>query len=124
MRDVDLKTQIVTVRRKVIEIKKRFHPEGKRFLVVEYPKDKELRRFKLSAQICKKLKAHIAALELGPDDLGDYSLGVVLRFIRSAIKSGRRRWQYPHFHSMSEQFLRMAHTAVQRNGSSCLMLVV
>lgn len=67
--DVDLTTRIVTVRRKVIEVNKKFHPSGGRFLVVNYPKDKEYRRFKLSQQICTKLAAHITALGLGPDDL-------------------------------------------------------
>lgn len=69
VRDVDLTTRIVTVSRKVIEVNKKFHPEGKRFLVVNYPKDKESRRFKLSMQICLKLAGHIASLGLGPDDL-------------------------------------------------------
>ncbi|HLK02643.1 MAG TPA: tyrosine-type recombinase/integrase [Streptosporangiaceae bacterium] len=70
VRDVDLATRIVTVSRKVIEINRKFHPTGGRFLVVNYPKDKEFRRFKLSPQICRKLAAHIKALGLGPDDQG------------------------------------------------------
>lgn len=69
VRDLDMATRIVTVSRKVVEVNKKFHPSGKRFLVVNYPKDKESRRFKLSKQICKKLAAHIKALGLGPDDL-------------------------------------------------------
>jgi hypothetical protein len=40
-------------------------PMGERFLV----KDKEYRRFKLSAQIVAKLQAHITAGGLGDDDL-------------------------------------------------------
>ncbi len=55
--------------RKVIELNGKFHPSGGRFLVVNYPKDKEFRRLKLSAQICRKLAAHIKKLELGPNDL-------------------------------------------------------
>ncbi|MBV9448050.1 MAG: tyrosine-type recombinase/integrase [Streptosporangiaceae bacterium] len=69
VRDVDLTTRIVTVSRKVIEVNKKFHPDGRRFLVVNYPKDKEFRRFKLSTQICRKLAAHIKELGLGPEDL-------------------------------------------------------
>lgn len=69
VRDLDLTTRIVTVSRKVIEINKKFHPDGRRFRVVPYPKGKSARSFKLSAQICKKLAAHIASLDLGPDDL-------------------------------------------------------
>ena len=42
---------------------------GGRFLVKDYPKDKEYRRLKLSAQITAKIVAHIRARGLGPDDL-------------------------------------------------------
>jgi hypothetical protein len=47
----------------------RAHPDGKRFLVKHYPKEKEYRRLKLSPQITAKLKAHIQARGLGPDGL-------------------------------------------------------
>jgi integrase len=57
--DVDLVSRVLTVSRKVIELNRRFHPDGKRFLVVDYPKDKEYRRLKLSVQIAAKLTAHI-----------------------------------------------------------------
>jgi len=52
-----------------VEVPPDEHPSGGRFLVKEYPKDKEYRRFKLSAQITAKLVAHIEACRLGPDDL-------------------------------------------------------
>ena len=45
------------------------HPEGGRFLVKDYPKDKEYRRFKLSQQITAKIQAHVTASGLGDDDL-------------------------------------------------------
>ena len=67
--DLDLANRMLTVSRKVIELNREFHPEGKRFLVVHYPKDKEYRRLKLSTQIVAKLKAHIKARRLGPDAL-------------------------------------------------------
>jgi integrase len=67
--DLDFLTRMLTVSRKVIELNSEFHPEGKRFLVRDYPKDKEYRRVKLSAQITAKLDAHVQASGLGPDDL-------------------------------------------------------
>jgi integrase len=69
VRDLDIATRMLTVSRKVTEVNRKFHPEGKRFLVKHYPKDKEYRRLKLSPQIVAKLKAHIKARGLGPDGL-------------------------------------------------------
>jgi integrase len=69
VKDLAMTARIVTVSRKVIEINKKFHPDGRRFQVVSYPKSKSYRRFKLSAQICVKLAAHIKELGLGSDDL-------------------------------------------------------
>src|SRR5438093_1362606 len=62
--DLDLASRMLTVSRKVIELNREFHPDGKRFLVKRYPKDKEYRRLKLSPQIIAKLKAHIKAHKL------------------------------------------------------------
>jgi len=56
--DLDLGSRMLTVSRKVIELNREFHPDGKRFLIKQYPKDKEYRRLKLSPQIAAKLKAH------------------------------------------------------------------
>jgi integrase len=69
VRDLDPVTRILTVSRAVVEIPRDEHPTGGRFLVKDYPKDKEYRRFKLSAQITAKIVAHIKARGLGPDDL-------------------------------------------------------
>ncbi len=69
VRDLDIATRILTVSRKVTEVNREFHPEGRPFLVGLYPKDKEYRRLKLSPQITAKLKAHIKAHGLGPDGL-------------------------------------------------------
>jgi integrase len=69
VRDLDLATRMLTVSRKVTEVNREFHPDGKRFLVKLYPKDKEYRRLKLSPQIVAKLAAHIKARGLGPDGL-------------------------------------------------------
>jgi integrase len=67
--DLDLASRMLTVSRKVIEVNSEFHPEGKRFLIKHYPKDKEYRRLKLSPQIAAKLKAHIKAGKLERNDL-------------------------------------------------------
>jgi integrase len=69
VRDLDTTTRMLTMSRKVIEVNREFHPDGKRFLVQHYPKDKEYRRLKLSEQIVAKLKAHVIARSLSPDAL-------------------------------------------------------
>ncbi|MFL6111328.1 MAG: tyrosine-type recombinase/integrase [Catenulispora sp.] len=69
VKDLDQTTCILTVSRAVVELNAKFHPEGGRFLVKPYPKDKEPRRFKLSAQITAKLVTHIKTQNLGSDDL-------------------------------------------------------
>src|SRR5262249_36100124 len=68
-KDIDLRTRIVTVSRKVVEVNPQFHPDGGRFIVQEYPKDKQTRRFKLSTQIIARLKAYIEEHRLGDGDL-------------------------------------------------------
>ncbi len=69
VRDLDMTTRMLTVSRKVIELNREFHPDGKRFLVKHYPKEKEYRRLKLSPQIAAKLKVHLKARGLSPDAL-------------------------------------------------------
>jgi hypothetical protein len=69
VRDVGLGTRMVTVSRKAIEVNRRFQPEGTRFTVKEYPKDKEYRRLKLSPQLARKIEAHIKSEGLEPSDL-------------------------------------------------------
>jgi integrase len=69
VRDLDMATRMLTVRRKVAEVNREFHPDGAHFLVKLYPKDKECRRLKLSEQIAAKLKVHIEARGLGLDGL-------------------------------------------------------
>src|SRR5712691_2285252 len=67
--DLDPASRMLTVSRKVIELNQEFHPDGRRFLVKHYPKDKEYRRLKLSPLITAKLKAHIQARGLDADAL-------------------------------------------------------
>jgi integrase len=69
VRDLDRATRVLTVSRTVVEVNPKFHPDGGRFLVKNYPKDKESRRLKLSAQIVAKIAAHIDERGLGRDDL-------------------------------------------------------
>jgi integrase len=67
--DLDFGSRMLTVSRAVVELLPRFHPQGGRFLVKDYPKDKEFRRFKLSTQIVAKLTAHVEGHGLGRGDL-------------------------------------------------------
>ncbi|MGI5324622.1 tyrosine-type recombinase/integrase [Actinomadura nitritigenes] len=69
LKDLDFVTRVLTVSRTVVELNPKFHPTGGRFLVKPYPKGKEYRRFKLSPQIVRKLKAHAEAEHLQDDDL-------------------------------------------------------
>ncbi len=68
-KDIDFTTRLLTVRRVAVELVPRFHPEGGRFLVKQYPKDREHRRLKLSAEIISKIKEHVSARGVGDDDL-------------------------------------------------------
>jgi integrase len=90
-KDLDFSTRVLTVSRAVVEVNPKFHPEGKRFIVKNYPKDKDYRQFKLSEQIVEKLKTH--AEKLGPDDLlfairDQRDLKVTLRVIPDLDKLG------------------------------------
>jgi len=67
--DLSPVTRILTVSRKVIEVNPKFEPNGKRFAVKDYPKDKEYRRLKLSAQLVRKIEAHVRSAALEPGDL-------------------------------------------------------
>jgi integrase len=68
-RDLDFGTGVLTVSRVVVETSPRFHPDGGRFLIKQYPKDQEHRRLKLGAGIVAKIKAHIDEHGLRDDDL-------------------------------------------------------
>ena len=67
--DLDTTTRMLTVSRAVVELIPRFHPTGGRFLVKDYPKDKEYRRLKLSPHITDKLANHIGEHGLAAHDL-------------------------------------------------------
>ena len=67
--DLDPRTRILTVSRAVVQVNPKFHPDGLRFLVKAYPKDKEFRRFKLSQRLVGKLVTHITTHQFDNDDL-------------------------------------------------------
>jgi integrase len=67
--DVDFVAAVLTVKRVVVELNPRFHPEGKRFLVKEYPKDEEWRSFRIADHLLDKIKDHVATLGLDASDL-------------------------------------------------------
>ena len=69
VKDLDPATRLLTVSRAVVQVNPKFHPDGLRFLVKPYPKDKEYRRFKLSQRLVGKLATHIKTHQLSGDDL-------------------------------------------------------
>lgn len=69
VKDLNFQTHILTVSRAVVELNRKFHPQGERFWVKEYPKNNKNRRMKLSAQIVHKLQAHRDAQQLDQHDL-------------------------------------------------------
>ncbi len=69
VKDLDFRTRILTVSRAVVQVNPKYHPEGKRFLVKQYPKDGEMRRFKVDLKVVKKIEDHVKAKDLKLDDL-------------------------------------------------------
>jgi integrase len=69
VKDLDLGSGLITVARVVVELKAKNRPGGVRFVVKDYPKDREWRQVKLAKHILAKLDRHITDLALGPDDL-------------------------------------------------------
>jgi integrase len=57
--DLDLSHGFLSVSRTVIEIPAKFHPTGDRFLIKNYPKDKQPRRLGLSHHIRDLLATHV-----------------------------------------------------------------
>jgi integrase len=69
VKDLDFAAAVLTVARVVVVLNPRFHPDGKRFLVKDYPKDKKWRSFRIADHLVDKLKDHIATFGLQHDDL-------------------------------------------------------
>ena len=67
--DLNRRMRMLTVSRVAVELVARFHPTGGRFLIKNYPKDREHRRIKLAAHIADQLQTHITDHGLGPHDL-------------------------------------------------------
>ena len=69
VKDLDFTTGIVTVARVAVELKAKTRPAGPRFIVKNYPKDKEWRTLMLAPHLVSSLQQHVARLRLGSDDL-------------------------------------------------------
>jgi integrase len=69
VKDLDLDSGMLTVSRVVVHLKSTDRPDGQRFVVKEYPKDKEWRQLRLADHIIAKLHAFIDARGLAADDL-------------------------------------------------------
>ena len=69
VQDFDAPARIIAVCRAVVQLNPKHHPDGERFLVKEYPKDKEYRRVKVSRELADRLATHIADGARGQSDL-------------------------------------------------------
>ncbi|MDQ1539259.1 MAG: hypothetical protein QOE58_3652, partial [Actinomycetota bacterium] len=68
-KDLDLVTGMLVVSRAVVMLNPKFHPQGGRFLVKNYPKDTRWRQLRLGEHVLAKLTDHINQAKLGPGDL-------------------------------------------------------
>jgi site-specific recombinase XerD len=67
--DFNPRMRMLSVSRVAVELVAKFHPTGGRFLIKDYPKDREHRRVKLAAHIADQVQTHISEHELADDDL-------------------------------------------------------
>jgi len=58
-RDIDTSSRMLTVSRAVVEVNAPHRTDENRFEVKQYPKDKEYRRLKLSAELVQKIQRHM-----------------------------------------------------------------
>jgi integrase len=68
-KDLDPATGVLTISRAVVELKSKDRPEGTRFVVKDYPKDKEWRQLGLTKRLVGRIQQHIRSRGLGRDDL-------------------------------------------------------
>lgn len=68
VKDFDLSRCLLTVARAVVQVNRKFHPEGGRFLV-KPPKDHEQRVLKIRIGLANKIYDHIQHHRLGAEDL-------------------------------------------------------
>jgi integrase len=64
--DFDFATDMLSVRRSTVEVTAPYHPTGDRFLVREYTKNGEHRRFKIDHAVSHLVREHIAAHTIAP----------------------------------------------------------
>lgn len=69
VKDLDTANGILTVSRTVVELTSKNRPDGERFVVKNYPKDKEWRRLGLAPHLVSDLTAHIRDRQLKGNDL-------------------------------------------------------
>jgi len=67
--DFDFDRCAFTVSRTVVHVSPQFHPDGKRFLVKEYPKNGKYRFIKVKPALGENIRAHINRHSLSGDDL-------------------------------------------------------
>jgi integrase len=67
--DIDTRARTLTVSRVVVELVAEFHPNRGRFLVKDYPKDREHRLVTLNPHIADAIREHITAHTIGHRDL-------------------------------------------------------
>jgi len=67
-KDLDFGIGVLRISRVVVELKAKNRPDGIRFIVKPYPKDKEWRRLRLAPHVVDS-SARVEARGLGPDDL-------------------------------------------------------
>jgi integrase len=68
-RDFEAATGMLTVARAVVHLQAKEVPAHQRFVVKNYPKDKEWRQIQLPGQVAANVARHIRQCALGPDDL-------------------------------------------------------
>ena len=93
VKDLEPITRVLTISRTVVQVNPKFHPTASRFLVKEYPKDKEYRRLKLSPQLTAMIGAHITEAGLRPrgPDLRDAAAGLPRHPAAGRARPGRTR---------------------------------
>jgi integrase len=65
--DLDVATGLLTVSRTVVQLRKRFHPDGGRFLVKQFPKSRHYRRVSVPVDVVRRVERHVVqeGLEVG-----------------------------------------------------------
>jgi integrase len=67
--DFSQRHTVITVSRAVVHLNPKFHPQGRRFLVKEYPKDGEPRTIQITTQLAAKIAHHIQVNNIADDQL-------------------------------------------------------